>query len=221
MAHPPLADRSGLAARYQRVMEPKALELLRRVFHLMNRGMVLLWRLGLGSWADVWPHGFGRLLVIEHTGRKSGTRYRTPVNYTIVGEDLYCVAAFGKRTDWYRNLLTTPDAAVWLPDGRWEVSVADVSDDPHRVDLMRSVLIDSGFAAHLFGLHPHHISDEDMAEATATYCLMRIRPLRRRTVPDGPGDLAWIWVPIAAATTCGFLRRRSRPGPIPASARRE
>lgn len=221
MARPPFADRSGLAARYQRVMEPKALRLLRRVFHQMNRGMVLLWRLGLGGLADVWPHGFGRLLVIEHTGRKSGTRYRTPVNYTIVGDDLYCVAAFGERTDWYRNLLTAPHTAVWLPDGRWEASVADVSDDPRRVDLMRSVLIDSGFAAHLVGLHPHHIGDEDLAEATATYRLLRIRPLQRRTAPNGPGDLAWIWVPIGAVITVGVLRCRSRPGPIPPSAGRQ
>lgn len=155
-----------------------------------------------------------RLLVIERTGRRSGTHYRTPVNYAIVGDDLYCVAAFGERTDWYRNLLTTPHIAVWLPDGRWEASVADVSDDPRRVDLLRSVLIDSGFAAHLFGLHARHIGDEDLAKATAAYRLLRIRPLQRRTAPNGPGDLAWLWFPLGAAIIIGGLRRRSRPGPI-------
>jgi deazaflavin-dependent oxidoreductase (nitroreductase family) len=175
--------------------------------------MVLLWRLGLGSLADVWPRGFGRLLVIEHTGRRSGTHYRTPVNYTIVGSDLYCVAAFGERTDWYRNLLATPDTAVWLPDGRWEASVADVSDDPRRVDLMRSVLIDSGFAARLFGLNAHHIGDEDLAKATATYRLLRIRPRQRRTAPNGPGDLAWVWFPLGAASIIALLRCRSSPIP--------
>ncbi len=214
MARPPFLDRSGQAARYRRVMEPEALKLLRRVFHEMNRGMVLLWRLGLGGLADVWPHGFGRLLVVEHTGRKSGTSYRTPVNYTIAGDDLYCVAAFGERTDWYRNLLTLPRAAVWLPDGRWEVSVADVSDDPQRVALMRSVLIDSGFAAHLFGLHPHRIGDEALAEATATYRLLRLRPLQRREARNGPGDLAWIWFPTGAAAIAWVLLRRSRIGRI-------
>jgi deazaflavin-dependent oxidoreductase (nitroreductase family) len=195
-------------------MEPKALELLRHTFHQMNRGMVLLWRLGLGRLADVWPHGFGRLLVIEHTGRRSGTRYLTPVDYTNVGDDLYCIAAFGEASDWYLNLLAAPHTAVWLPDGRWEVSVADVSDDPQRVDLIRRVLIDSGFAAHLFGLHPHRISDEDLAEATAMCRLLRIRPLRRRKAPNGPGDLTWVWIPIGAATAVGLLRRRSKPVPI-------
>ncbi len=206
---PRFDDRRGIAARYQRVMEPDALYLLRRVFHRMNRGMLLLWRLGLGRFAGMWPRGFGRLLVIEHTGRRSGSRYRTPVNYTIVGDDLYCVAAFGERTDWYRNLLASPNTAVWLPDGRWEAEVADFSDGPHRVDLMRRVLIDSGFAAHLFGLHPHEIADEDLDEATSSYRLVRIRPLRPQQAP-GPGDLTWIWYLIGAAVGAASLRRRSR-----------
>lgn len=211
MARPCFEDRPGLADRYRRVMEPKALELLRHTFHLMNRGMVLLWRLGLGRVANLWPKGFGRLLVIEHTGRRSGSRYLTPVNYTTVGDDLYCVAAFGERTDWYRNLLATPNTAVWLSNGRWEAGVADVSDDPQRIDLIRRVLIDSGFAAHLFGLHPHHIGDEDLAEATATYRLLRIRLLQRRAAPNGPGDLTWIWLPVlGAAMAAGLLRRRSK-----------
>lgn len=210
MARPAFEDRPGLAARYRRVMEPKALDLLRHTFRQMNRGMVLLWRLGLGRSAEVWPQGFGRLLVIEHNGRRSGSRYLTPVNYTTVRDDLYCVAAFGERTDWYRNLLANPNTAVWLPNGRWEASVADVSDDPHRIDLMRRVLIDSGFAAHLFGLHPHRVSDEDLAEETATYRLVRIRPLQRRAAPNGPGDLTWIWVPVGAAIAAGVLRRRSK-----------
>jgi deazaflavin-dependent oxidoreductase (nitroreductase family) len=171
--------------------------------------MVLLWRLGLGRLANVWPKGFGRLLVIEHTGRRSGSRYLTPVNYTTVRDDLYCVAAFGDRTDWYRNLLATPNTAVWLPDGRWEASVADVSEDPQRIDLMRNVLIDSGFAARLFGLNPHRIADEDMADATATYRLLRIRRLQRRAAPNGPGDLTWIWLPVfGASITAEVLRRR-------------
>jgi deazaflavin-dependent oxidoreductase (nitroreductase family) len=180
----------------------------------MNRGMEMLWRLGLGPFADVWPHGFGRLLVVEHTGRRSGTRYRTPINYTVVGDDLFCVAAFGERTDWYRNLLSTPDTAVWLPDGRWQATVTDVSDRSDRVDLMRRVLIDSGFAARVFGLNPHRISADDLAQATATYRLMRIRPVRRQAAPEGPGDLAWIWIPMGAAVSALLLLRRLKRRPL-------
>ncbi len=206
----PFAAGRGIAARYGRVMEPRSLRVLRRAFHQMNRAMVLLWRVGLGRYADVWPQGFGRLLVIEHTGRRSGTRYLTPVNYTTAGNDLYCVAAFGERTDWYRNLLAAPTAAVWLPDGRWEATATDASNDRRRLDLLRKVLVDSGFAAPLFGLHPRRMSDETLAAATETYLLVQIRPLRRQPAKHGPGDLAWVWLPVGAAVAVLLLRRRSR-----------
>jgi len=57
--------------------------------------MVPLWRLGLGRVTDSWPAGPGQLLVLEHVGGRSGTDYRTPVDFSKVGGDLYCVAAFG------------------------------------------------------------------------------------------------------------------------------
>lgn len=202
-----MSRRPGLADRYERVTRPEALEVLRRVFHSMNRGMVVLWRLGLGRFAGMWPGGFGRLLVLEHTGRRSGTAYLAPVNYTIAGADLYCVAAFGLRTDWYRNLMARPQAAVWLPDGRRRVHVSDVSDHPDRLDLMRRVLADSGFAARLFGLDATRISDEDLAAATADYRLVRLQPLEREPAPDGPGSLWWMWL-VAAALL--LARRRVR-----------
>jgi len=207
MTDPPVQDHPGVANRYGRVMRPATLAILRRVFHQMNRGMVLLWRLGLGRLAGVWPRGFGRLMVIEHTGRRSGARYRTPVNCTIAGNDLYCIAAFGERTDWYRNLLVEPHTAVWLPDGRWEANATDVSDDPQRLELMRRVLLDSGFAAPLFGLHPRRLGDDDLAEVTATYRLVRIQPLRPYPTRVGPGDLSWIWLLVAVAVAFGLRHR--------------
>jgi len=210
-AEKPFADPQGVAARYGRVIDPDTMHFLRRVFHQMNRAMVLLWRLGLGRIMNVWPEGFGRLLVIEHVGRRSGARYFTPVNYTQAGDDLYCIAAFGDKTDWYRNLLAGDTSAAWLPDGRWEVRATDASEDQWRLDLMRKVLIDSGFAAPLFGLHPRRMDDAALAGATAGYRLVRFRPVRRATAKNGPGDLKWIWIPVAITTALLLLlRRRAR-----------
>jgi deazaflavin-dependent oxidoreductase (nitroreductase family) len=205
-----IEGRPGVADRYLRVMEPAVLEVLRQVFKRMNRGMVVLWRLGLGWFAGVWPAGFGRLLVIEHTGRKSGTRYRTPVNYTVADDGLYCIAAFGDRTDWYRNLMAQPNAAVWLPDGRWEADATDASGSPRRLEMMRGVLLDSGFAAHIFGLHPRLLDDDTLDRATETYRLVHFRPIRRRPSPDGPGDLQWVWLPVAGLVVALAIRRVKR-----------
>jgi deazaflavin-dependent oxidoreductase (nitroreductase family) len=201
------ASRRAVAPRYGRLNRPEPLAALRKLFRQMNRGMVLLWRLGLGRFAELWPRGSGRLLVIEHVGRRSGILYRTPVNFTRAEGDIYCVAAFGKRTDWYRNALAKGGTSIWLPDGAWEATVDDVSDDPARLNLMRRVLIDSGFAAPLFGLYPRRMTDEELAEATADYCLVRIRRIRsKQSIPYG--DLAWVWpVGLGALFLWRLLRK--------------
>jgi deazaflavin-dependent oxidoreductase (nitroreductase family) len=204
-------DRPGVARRYQRLLEPRALEAMRRGFNLMNKGMVPLWRLGLGRMLNSWPQGAGQMLVLEHVGRRSGAEYRTPVDFSRVGDDLYCVAAFGEKTHWYRNILAAREFAVWLPDGRWLASADDASDDHRRLDLMRQVLIDSGFAARLIGLDPGRMSDEDLDRATASYRLLRIHPLRREASSDGPGSLAWVWaLGLIAVLVLVIGRRRWR-----------
>jgi len=203
-----------VAPRYDRLTEPAASEAMRRAFNRMNRAMVFLWRLGLGWMADLWPSGFGRLMVIEHVGRRSGRPYLTPVNFTPSDGHIYCLAAFGERTDWYRNLLSQTQTAVWLPDGRWTANAADVPDDPRRLELTRRVLIDSGFAAPLFGLHPRRMSDAELLAATGDYRLVRFTPDRPAPRWDGPGDLAWVWPILGAAL---ILVRRVRRGGLVSS----
>ena len=180
---------------------------MRRAFNQMNKGMVPLWRLGLARMMNCWPRGFGQLLVLEHVGRTSGTLYRTPVNFSQVGDDVYVLAAFGHETHWYRNILAATELAVWLPDGRWMATAQDASAGPDRLDLMRQVLIDSGFVAPMLGLHPREMRDEDLDEATSTYCLLRIRPKRRQDVADGPGSLAWVWLVASAGLLTAIVLR--------------
>lgn len=206
-----MSNTPGLAPRYQRVLDPKTLDTLRQRFRGMNRWMLLIWRTGLGWTTEIWPAGFGRLMVIEHVGRKSGTAYRTPVNFTRRGPDLYCLAGFGRKTDWFQNVVAAPQIAVWLRDDRWTATAVDASDSPDRLQLMRSVLVDSGFASRAIGLDPRVADDDVLASATETYQLLRITPLQREESPEGPGDLAWVWRPIAAAFLVGWwLGRRGR-----------
>ena len=71
---------------------------LRRIFKIFNRFMLLLWRLGLGSWGNGTEFG-GSIMVIKHTGRKTGLTRYTPVNYAVVDGDIYCTAGFGSGSD--------------------------------------------------------------------------------------------------------------------------
>jgi deazaflavin-dependent oxidoreductase (nitroreductase family) len=173
----------------------------------------------------------GYIMVLTHTGRKSGLRRRTPVNFAEIGGDLaeiggdlaeiggdlYCLAGFGAAADWYRNLLANPQVEVWLPDGSWYAgTAADISGlpDPQRLPILRQVLINSGFAGLLAGLRPHTMSDAALKRATAAYKLVRVRRTAPRTGSGGPGDLASVWIVIAALlAVLALLPRRNRNRP--------
>ena len=168
-------------------------EMLRQGFKYFNRFMMLMWRLGLGSWVNIWPAVIGRIMVITHRGRITGLSRQTPVNYTIIDGDIYCTAALGEKSDWYKNMIKNPEVEVWLP-GSWLVGVAeDDTDSEMRSPYLRQVLIASGFAAHAAAINPHTMPEDEFEVVTKSYRLIRIQRREARTGKGGPGDLAWIW----------------------------
>ena len=179
---------------------PEIEEKLRQGFRYLNRFMVLMWRLGLGVFMSRREFS-GQIMVITHTGRKSGMTRRTPVNYALVDGEVYCTAGFGAASDWYRNIRSNPLVEVWMPKGWWAGVAEDVSDSPERLKLLRQVIIASGFASYAAGIDPFKISDADLARVSDKYRLVRIRRTIPCTGPNGPGDLAWVW-PLA---TLGLL----------------
>lgn len=183
-------------------------EKLRQMFRWLNKFMLLLWRSGLGNWLNMFPTTLGRYMVITHTGRKTGERRRTPVNYTIYNGEVYCTAGFGAKTDWYRNLKANPQVEVWLPDGWWGGLAEDVFEPESRLKIMRQLLIHSGFAGRLAGFSAE-MPEEELAQLSKDYCLVRIRQTIARTGPGGPGDLAWIW-PLATFILLPMALKKNR-----------
>ena len=145
---------------------------LQKFFHAMNRMMVFFWKIGLGKAMNMWPSGFGRIMVIKHRGRRSGREYLTPVNYALVEGEIYCTAGFGSVSDWYRNLLANPKVELWLPEGRKWYCAEDVSDSPGRLFLLRQVIIASGFAGPLLGIDQRKLNDKQLDEVTREYRLV-------------------------------------------------
>lgn len=184
---------------------------LRQGFKYGNRFMLLLWRLGLQRWGMSNPYS-GYIMVLTHTGRKSGLLRRTPVNFAEIDGDIYCVAGFGAAADWYRNLLANSQVQLWLPDGSWFTGEAeDITGLPaeERLPLLRQVLINSGFAALAAGINPRTMSDGELAAATTAYKLARIRRTAARTGAGGPSDLQWVWI-VATALLAALLLRHKR-----------
>jgi deazaflavin-dependent oxidoreductase (nitroreductase family) len=188
---------------------PKFDHNMRQAFRYINQFMLLMWRLGLGNYINLWPEVIGRIMVITHTGRKSGARRQTPVNYALIDGDIYCTAGFGAGSDWYRNIRKDPNVEVWLPDGWWAGSAEDISDSPERVSLLRQVLIASGFAARAAGINPHTATDAELDHLTMDYRLVRISRSEARTGQHGPGEFAWVW-PMATMLLLPALLLRDR-----------
>jgi hypothetical protein len=132
------------------------------------------------------------------------------LNYATVDGDIYCIAAFGDTSDWYRNIRANSSVEVWLPDGWWAGIAEDISDSPARVKLIRQIMIGSGFVAYVAGLNPHNMTDDEVDAESKNYRLIRIHRSAERTGSGGPGDLEWVWQ-VATMLLLGLvLSRRKR-----------
>lgn len=123
-------------------------------------------------------------------------KYLAPVNYAVVGGDIYCTAGFGTKSDWYRNLLANPEVEVWLTDGRWPGVAQDVTETSERTVLLRQMIIGSDFAEPLFGVNSKKLTDANLDALLETYRLVRISRCEALTGAGDPDDLAWVW-PLA------------------------
>jgi deazaflavin-dependent oxidoreductase (nitroreductase family) len=169
-------------------------QMVRQSFRYLNRFMVLLWRLGIAPADTRYPDLIGQFVVLVHTGRKSGKRRQTPLNYALVDNDIYITAGFGERTDWFRNISANPQVEVWTGSGRWAARAEPVAPDtPGYLERLAAVLRGSGFAAVMADVDPRRLSAAELTAATADYRLVRLQRTAALTGPGGPGDLAWIW----------------------------
>lgn len=183
-------------------------QFIRQAFKTFNRFVILNWRLGLGPYWSLWPAGFGRYLVLVHTGRKSGLQRRTPVNFTRIDGDYYVTAGWGEQAQWYKNIIANPHIEIWTPDGWWQADAEVIDIDDAHIGIMRDVLKGSGFAAFAAGVNPYTLSDGELADATSDYRLLRLRPVAARSGPGGPSDLVWVW-PLLMMALLVMRPRRS------------
>ena len=188
---------------------------LRAAFRFLNRNMLLLWRLGLG-WLMANPTS-GYIMVLATTGRKSGARRLVPLNFADGEDTVYCLAGFGRTTHWLLNLQADPECEVWLPDGRRLRGRGElVESEARRVDLVREILVRSGFAAKLAepGVDPSTTSNDVIAELGSQpgrrYEVVEIKLGDTVTGPGGPSDLTWVWPVVGLTAVAGWLVRRHR-----------
>ena len=163
--------------------------------------MVPLFRLGLGP---LMGNPFtGYIMVLKVIGRKSSKTYFVPVNYAIKGGNVYCMSGGRRTSDWFRNLMVTPEVELILPGGAIHASV-EKSTDPHeKLAISRQLLKNAGFAGFFGGYNPLNISEEELSAKVADLPLLRFTP---NGVGSGASDPAgWAWISVCVFTIAIIL----------------
>lgn len=74
--------------------------------------------------------------VVEHTGRRSGKTYSTPVVADRVGSDVLIPLPYGTQVDWLRNVLTAGTATIVRKGETLAVGAPELIDSTQALPLL-------------------------------------------------------------------------------------
>jgi deazaflavin-dependent oxidoreductase (nitroreductase family) len=136
----------------------------------------LLYALGLGPLV-------GRLiLLLTTTGRRSGKKRVTPLQYEEIDGLFYLGAARGLKADWLRNIQACPEVEIHVGTRHFH-GIAQVVNDPPRfadfmeVRLERHPRMIGLIMEKAHGL-PRRPSREQLEQLAATEALVIVHPLK-------------------------------------------
>lgn len=90
----------------------------------------VLYAVGLG------PVIGGFIILLTTTGRKSGKKRVTPLQYEKIGEDYYLGAARGLNADWVRNIQSNPQVELRVGAKHVQGTAEIVTDSSRFADFM-------------------------------------------------------------------------------------
>ena len=119
-----------------------------RFFNASTKGHTAVFRLSGGR---IGGSAYGApILLLHHTGAKSGKKRVSPLLYLPDGDRMVIVASKGgytKHPGWFHNLMANPDTQIELPrEGKVAVRARKASDEERRELWPRVVDLYSGYA---------------------------------------------------------------------------
>jgi deazaflavin-dependent oxidoreductase (nitroreductase family) len=199
----------GLAA-YPEEMQ-KWLPGLHQAFNYLNKYLsVPALRMGLGRYMSNPLTGY--LMILRTRGRKSGTMRDAPLGYVIVGDAVYCMAGFGRRTHWFQNIQADPRVEVILPGRSFSGTAEEVTEEAEALAILPPLLRSMGLVAGSMGMgNVWKMTPAEMAAKCEGLPLVRIRATGVAAGPDDPGGQFWV-VPtvLSVLGLAWWLRRRGR-----------
>jgi deazaflavin-dependent oxidoreductase (nitroreductase family) len=166
---------------------------------------IILWRLGLGTVLGQF------LMLISHTGRKSGRTRRTMVEYHTIAGSKYIPCAFGPHSDWYQNMIADPNVTIQTRQGVESVRGERVTDERELLAvyyhlMRRNPLMTKSYLASL-DIQPE--ASDLLAKKDRVYWL-RFDPVEAPTPPPQRADLVFIWLFALAGGILGWLLARRK-----------
>jgi deazaflavin-dependent oxidoreductase (nitroreductase family) len=145
------------------------------------------------------------MMLITHTGRKTGLPRRTMTESYTLGDRKYSPCAFGPRAQWYQNIAVDPRVTIQTADGAESATAVRVTDDDEILALFDAI---GNRAQPMLDLYLEFLDIEpDPADIVAkkdrVYWL-RFDPTEESTPPPLDADLVWIW-PVALFAAVGIL----------------
>jgi len=122
----------------------------------------------------------GFILLLTHTGRKSGTRYVTPLQYEKI-DSAYCVGAGrGPQADWFRNILADPHVHVQVDRCEFDCVAEPVIESERVADFLEYRLKRHPLMIGLMMKFAHHLpmrpSRAQLLELSRSTPLVILRP---------------------------------------------
>lgn len=76
------------------------------------------------------------ILLLTTTGRKSGTKRVTPLQFEKIGDDYYLGAARGLKADWVRNIQSKPQVEIRVGAKQFQGQAEVITDSSRFADFM-------------------------------------------------------------------------------------
>jgi len=122
------------------------------------------------------------VLLLTTTGRKSGKKRVTPLQYEKIGEDYYLGAARGLKADWVRNIQSNPQVEVRVGAKGFQGTAEIITDHSRFADFLEVRIERHPRMMGFIMEKAHHISGRpsrsQLEELAKTEAMVIIHPLR-------------------------------------------
>lgn len=143
---------------------------------LLWRAPIWFYRLGLGGLLG------GKFLLLNHTGRKSGQPRQAVLeidDYDSVTNTYLVASGFGRKADWYRNILKTPEVSIQVGRKRMKAVAEPLSADASGEAMVQYARKNPKAARNLTKLLGHELSGTEeeyrmIAQAHIPFVKLRV-----------------------------------------------